>query len=60
MHANRDLDQMFLLRPGPAPLDPTRPSPDTAYPSGELDVFLHDSDTLGVDGAEIRILEKVD
>lgn len=60
MHTNRDLDQMFLLRPGPAPLYPTRPSPDTAYPPGELDVFLHDGDALGVDGAEIRILEKVD
>ena len=59
MHANRDLSQM-LLHPGLASLDPTRTSPDTAYPSGELDVFLHDGDTLGVDGAEIRVLEKVD
>lgn len=60
MHANRDLDQMSPLRPGPAPLDPTRTSPDTTYPSGELDVFLHDGYALGVDGAEIRILKKVD
>lgn len=60
MHANRDLNQMFLLRPAPVPLDPTRSSPDTAYPSSELDVFLHDGDALGMDGAEVRILEKVD
>jgi hypothetical protein len=29
-------------------------------PPGQLDVLRHDGDTLGVDGAQVRILEETD
>ncbi len=29
-------------------------------PPGQLDVLRHDGDTLGVDGAQVRVLEEAD
>jgi hypothetical protein len=37
-----------------------RRTPCTAQPPGELDVLLLDGDSLGVDGAEVRVVKKVD
>jgi len=39
---------------------PTCASPHAAYSSGQLNVFLHDCDSLGVNGAKIRVLEEMD
>jgi hypothetical protein len=44
---------------GNPPLYPTSATPYAAYPPGELDIFLHNRYTLGVDGAEIRVFEEV-
>lgn len=35
-------------------------SPGPAYPPRQLDVLLHDGDPLGVDGAQVDVLEEVD
>ena len=39
---------------------PPGAAPDATYPPGELDVLLHDGDALGVDGAQVGVLEEVD
>lgn len=35
-------------------------SPGPAYPPRQLDVLLHDGNPLGVDGAQVDVLEEVD
>ncbi|KAL1836679.1 hypothetical protein VTJ49DRAFT_4789 [Mycothermus thermophilus] len=39
---------------------PPSTAPDAAYPPGELDVLLHNRDTLGVDGAQVGVFKEVD
>jgi hypothetical protein len=38
---------------------PSSTSPDTSYSSRQLDILLHDRNSLGVYGAKIRVLEQV-
>jgi hypothetical protein len=41
-------------------LYPPRAAPDAAYPPRELNVLLHDGHALGVDRAQVGVLEEVD
>jgi hypothetical protein len=41
-------------------LKSTQTAPNTAYSSGELNIFLHNCYTLSMQSAEVGVLEKMD
>lgn len=51
---------ILLLRPGRGVSSYGGASPGPAYPPRQLNVLLHDGDPLGVDGAQVDVLEEVD